>query len=61
MPSRALQWWTLGLWSAGVPLLAAGLALDRIAWLTAAGWALLAAVVLNGIGAFRVVWLKSRR
>ncbi|HKI01119.1 MAG TPA: hypothetical protein VKK31_03995 [Thermoanaerobaculia bacterium] len=60
IPSRAIQWWTLGLWSAGVPLLAAGLALDRTVWLTAAGWALLAAVVLNGIGAFRVVWLKSR-
>ncbi len=55
MPHRALQAWTLGLWSAGVPLLAAGLALDRIAWLAAAGWALCAAVVLDGIGAVRVI------
>lgn len=55
MPSRALQIWTLALWSAGVPLLAAGLALDRIPWLAAAGWLLLAAVVLDGIGAVRVV------
>ncbi|HSK77850.1 MAG TPA: hypothetical protein VLQ45_15465 [Thermoanaerobaculia bacterium] len=55
LPNRTLQKWTLGLWSAGVPLLAAGLALDRIPWLTAAGWALLAAVVLDGIGAVRVV------
>lgn len=55
LPYRALQKWTLGLWSLGVPLLAAGLALDRMMWLTAAGWALLAAVVLDGIGAVRVV------
>jgi hypothetical protein len=60
MPDRALQKWTLGLWSIGVPFLAAGLALDRMAWLTAAGWALLAAVVLDGIGAVRVI-LPSRR
>jgi hypothetical protein len=55
MPHRALQAWTLGLWSAGVPFLAAGLALDRMAWLTAAGWLLFAAVVLDGIGAARVI------
>ena len=55
MPRRALQRWTLGLWSVGVPLLAASLALDRIAWLAAAGWILLAAVVLNGAGAVRIV------
>jgi hypothetical protein len=61
MPYRALQRWTLGLWSAGVPLLAAGLAFDRTIWLTAAGWALLAAVVLDGIGAVRVVRLKRHR
>jgi hypothetical protein len=60
MPSRTLQVWTLGLWSVGVPLLAAALALDRAAWLTAAGWALFAAVVLDGIGAARIV-LRSRR
>jgi len=60
MPSRALQRWTLGLWSAGVPLLAAGLARDRTTWLTAAGLALLAAVVLDGIGALQVV-RHSRR
>ena len=55
MPHRALQGWTLALWSAGVPLLAAGLGLDRTTWIAAAGWALLAAVVLDGIGAVRVV------
>ncbi|HEX5715205.1 MAG TPA: hypothetical protein VF179_03535 [Thermoanaerobaculia bacterium] len=59
MPHRALQVWTLGLWSAGVPLLAAGLALDRIAWLTAAGWLLLAAVLLDGAGAVRVVTRRA--
>jgi hypothetical protein len=60
MPSRALQTWTLALWSAGVPLLAAGLSLDRIAWLTGAGWVLLAAVLLDGIGAVRIV-LRGRQ
>ena len=55
MPSRTLQIWTLGLWSLGVPLLAAALALDRASWLQAAGWALFAAVVLDGIGAVRIV------
>jgi hypothetical protein len=60
MPHRALQAWTLGLWSAGVPLLAAGLALDRMAWLTAAGWALLAAVILDGISALRVIQHRPR-
>jgi hypothetical protein len=55
MPRRALQRWILGLWSLGMPLLAAGLAFDRMTWLTAAGWALCAAVVLDGIGAIRVV------
>lgn len=54
-PSRALQRWTLALWSAGVPLLAAGLALDRMAWVAGAGWLLLAAVLLDGAGAVRVV------
>jgi hypothetical protein len=41
-----------------LPLLYFGfahLALDRMAWLAAAGWLLLAAVVLDGIGAVRVV------
>ncbi|MFP5286348.1 MAG: hypothetical protein ACLGI9_11475 [Thermoanaerobaculia bacterium] len=60
MPSRTLQGWTLGLWSTGVPLLAAGLALDRTAWLASAGWALLAAVVLDGIGAVRVALRGGR-
>lgn len=55
LPNRTLQKWILGLWSLGVPLLAAGLALDRMMWLTVAGWALLAAVVLDGVGAVRVV------
>lgn len=60
LPSRAIQAWTLGLWSAGVPLLAAALALDRPAWLAFAGWALFAAVVLDGVGAARVV-TRARR
>lgn len=54
-PSRALQLWTLALWSVGVPLLAAGLALDRMAWLAAAGWLLLTAVLLDGAGAVQIV------
>ena len=55
LPNRALQAWTLGLWSAGVPLLAAGLALDRPSWLALAGWTLFAAVLLDGLGAALVV------
>lgn len=58
-PSRTLQVWTLGLWSVGMPLLAAALALDRAPWLTAAGWTLFAAVLLDGIGAVRIV-LRAR-
>jgi hypothetical protein len=60
LPNRALQGCTLALWSAGVPLLAAGLALDRVAWLRVAGGLLFAAVALSGAGAARIV-RHSRR
>lgn len=60
LPSRMLQAGALLLWSAGVPLLAAGLYLDRPFWLTVAGWSLFAAVVLDGIGAVWVVRKASR-
>jgi hypothetical protein len=60
-PHRALQGWTLVLWSAGVPLLAAGLALDKAAWLTAAGWALFGAVGLDGFGAVWVIAVSRIR
>ena len=59
LPSRAIQAWTLGLWTVGVPLLAAGLTMNRHSWLTVAGWSLFAAVILDGIGEARVV-LRSR-
>jgi hypothetical protein len=58
LPHRGLQSATLALWTAGVPLLAAGFALDRPGWLAAAGWVLLAAVLLDGVNGVRVVALS---
>jgi hypothetical protein len=55
MPSRPLQAATLGLWAAGVPLLAAGLATDRGGWLAAGAWALLAAVLVDAAASARVL------
>ncbi|HEX9669768.1 MAG TPA: hypothetical protein VGC93_09820, partial [Thermoanaerobaculia bacterium] len=55
VPSRALQALTFGLWTAGVPLLAAGLAADGVVWLAAGAWALLAAVLADAAGGVRVV------
>lgn len=41
LPSRPLQWGAFAGWTAGVPLLAAGLALDRLPVISAGGWSLL--------------------
>ena len=60
LPKRSFQAWTLGLWSVGVPLLAAGLALDRTPWITVAGGLLFVAVALAGAGAVRVVRLSRK-
>jgi hypothetical protein len=46
--SRPLQVVTLALWTAGVPGLAAGLALDRHAWISGSAAALAVAVLLGG-------------
>ncbi|MCB1032528.1 MAG: hypothetical protein KDD47_01690 [Acidobacteria bacterium] len=55
MPSRLLQWVVLGLWSVGVPGLAAGLALDLVPLVrSAAGWLLFAAL-LEAINFHRIV------
>lgn len=49
-PARRLQAAVFFLWTAGVPLLAAGLGLERAPLISAGGAALFAAVVLGGIG-----------
>lgn len=49
-PARRLQAAGFLLWTAGVPLLAAGLGLERATLLSAGGMTLLGAVVLGGIG-----------
>ena len=55
MPSRPLQYAILVLWTLGVPLLAVGLARDRIPWITAAGWTLAAAAILASVNTVRVL------
>ena len=47
LPHRPLQAAACALWAAGVPLLAWGLATDRLAAVSAGGWALLAGLVAN--------------
>jgi hypothetical protein len=49
-PVRALQAATFGLWTAGVPLLAAGLGLERTLLVSAGAAALLLGVLLGGAG-----------
>ncbi len=48
MPDRRLQGLTVGLWTAGVPILAAGFYADRLGLVSLGGWLLLAAVVAGG-------------
>jgi len=59
--SRPAQGVALGLWTAGVPALAGGLALDRLAWISAGAWALALAVALGaanlGLG-LRRLWTR---
>jgi len=55
MPSRPLQYAILILWTVGVPLLGFGLALDRIAWVGAGGWALTGAALLASVNTARVL------
>ncbi len=59
--SRPLQLVTLGLWTAAVPGLAAGLALDRHAWITASAGALAIAVLLGGANLVLAIRRLSRR
>jgi len=50
LPARPMQAGGLALWTAGVPLLAAGFALDRTALVSAGAAALFFAVLLGGLG-----------
>jgi hypothetical protein len=57
--SRRAQLAALALWSAGVPILASGLALDRLAWISAGAGALAGAVALGAANlalALRRLW-----
>ena len=47
LPYRPLQAGACALWAAGIPLLAWGLAADRLALVSAGGWALLAGLAMN--------------
>lgn len=58
-PARRLQAAGFALWTAGVPLLAAGLGLARRPLLSAGASALLAAVVLSGLGGL-ILFHRSR-
>jgi hypothetical protein len=55
MPSRPLQWISFLAWTAGVPLVAWGLADDHQRLLAAGAWVLLAGLVAAGTNAVRVV------
>jgi hypothetical protein len=55
LPSRGLQHVILVLWTIGVPLLALGLARDRLTWVGAGGWVLGLAALLATINAARVL------
>ena len=60
--SRPAQMAALGLWTAGVPGLAAGLALDRHAWISASAAALAVAVALGGanlVVGIRRLWSRE--
>jgi hypothetical protein len=57
--SRPTQMLTLGLWTGGVAVLTAGLALDRLAWVSAGASSLFAAVVLGGTNLAWGVWRLS--
>jgi hypothetical protein len=59
-PARFLQASGFAFWTAGVPLLAAGLGLQRPPLLSVGGSALLVAVLLGGIGDF-VLFRRSRK
>ncbi len=56
LPARRLQAAALVLWTVGVPLLAAGFYLERPGWVGAAGWILLAAVLVGGCSHGVVLW-----
>lgn len=61
MPWRPGQYVVFALWLSGVPALAAGLALDIILLVRAAGWCLLAATVLDTMQAAQIVSHAYRR
>jgi hypothetical protein len=58
--SRPVQMLTLGLWSAGVPLLAFALATDRLRLISASATALAVAVMLGGLNLVRALWRLAR-
>jgi hypothetical protein len=55
MPVRALQWMSLLGWSAGVPMMAFGLAGGSLPWISAGSWAMLAGLLAATGSAIRVV------
>jgi hypothetical protein len=64
LPSRPLQAGACALWAVGVPLLAAGLAADRLALVSAGGGALLAGLAMNAatsLWTLRVLRAPRRR
>ena len=61
MPWRPAQHAVFALWLFGVPALAGGLALDGLAWIRAAAWALLAATALDTVQIGRIARHAFRR
>jgi hypothetical protein len=61
LPARSAQAGGLGLWTAGVPLLAAGFAADRTTMVSAGAAALFAAVLLGGLGDMLLFRKAGRR
>ena len=54
MPVRLLQEGTLTAWAFAVPAIAIGFALNAIPLLSAAGWTLLAGVIISAVGHWSV-------
>jgi hypothetical protein len=61
MLNRRLQPLVFTAWSAGVPMLALGLAFDAVAAVALGGWLLLAGALLNGANVVRVLRYAYRR
>lgn len=61
MPWRPAQYVVFGLWTFGVPALAAGLAFDAVSWVRVSAWALVAATVLDTFQAGQILAYAYRR